>query len=30
LNSAVAMIMNLAIMTAMVWLQWLPTSWILR
>jgi hypothetical protein len=30
LNSAVAMSMNLVILTATFWLQWLPTSWILK
>jgi hypothetical protein len=29
LNSAVAMVMNILILTVMIWLQWLPTEWII-
>lgn len=29
LNSTVAMVMNMAILTARIWFQWLPTHWVL-
>lgn len=30
LNSAVAMVMNAAVLTARLWFQWIPSGWIIR